>query len=50
VTGGQEAVINVFSLESPKVDPDFSLIGHADNVCTLDASTDGAIVSGSWDR
>jgi phospholipase A-2-activating protein len=50
VTGGQDTVINVFSLESSKEDPDFSLVGHADNVCALDVSAGGAIISGSWDR
>jgi len=50
VTGGQETVINIFSLESPKEDPDFSLVGHTENVCALDVSTGGAIISGSWDR
>ncbi|PPQ99219.1 hypothetical protein CVT24_009238 [Panaeolus cyanescens] len=50
VTGGQEAVINVFNLAQPKDDPDFSLIGHTDNVCTLDTTPGGTIISGSWDR
>ncbi|KAG5643225.1 hypothetical protein DXG03_001309 [Asterophora parasitica] len=49
VTGGQDTVINVFSLESPKDDPDFSLLGHTENVCALDVSPGGAIISGSWD-
>jgi hypothetical protein len=43
-------VINVFSLESPKDDPDFSLIGHTENVCALDVTAGGAIISGSWDK
>jgi WD40 repeat protein len=32
--------------------PDYTLLGHDDNVCALDvyASTNGYIVSGSWDR
>jgi phospholipase A-2-activating protein len=50
VTGGQEAVINIFSPDSSKDDPDFSLIGHTENVCTLDVTPSGAIISGSWDR
>jgi phospholipase A-2-activating protein len=50
VTGGQEAVINIFSLASLKDDPDFSLLGHTENVCALDVTAGGAIVSGSWDK
>jgi phospholipase A-2-activating protein len=50
VTGGQDTVINIFSLDSPKDDPDFSLLGHTDNVCALDVTPGGAIISGSWDR
>lgn len=34
VTAGQESVINVFNLATPKDDPDFCLLGHLDNVCT----------------
>lgn len=49
VTGGQDTVINVFSLDAPKKDPDYSLLGHTENVCAL-ATTGGTIVSGSWDR
>lgn len=32
--------------------PDYTLIGHEDNVCALDVYEDkeGYIVSGSWDR
>ena len=50
VTGGQEAVINIFSLGSPKQDPDLTLVGHTDNICTLDATPAGTIISGSWDK
>lgn len=51
MTGGQDTVINVFSLQEPtKDEPAFSLIGHSENVCALDARTDGTIISGSWDR
>ncbi|KAF8891244.1 phospholipase A-2-activating protein [Infundibulicybe gibba] len=50
VTGGQDTVINIFSLASPKDEPDFSLIGHTENVCALDVTPGGAIVSGSWDK
>ncbi|KZV96146.1 PFU-domain-containing protein [Exidia glandulosa HHB12029] len=51
VTGGQDTVINVFSLEpDAKDEPVYSLLGHTENVCALDATPDGTIVSGSWDR
>ncbi|KAF9484697.1 phospholipase A-2-activating protein [Pholiota conissans] len=50
VTGGQDCVINVFNLASPKDDPDFCLLGHLDNVCTLDVTPGGTIISGSWDK
>ncbi|KZS90036.1 phospholipase A-2-activating protein [Sistotremastrum niveocremeum HHB9708] len=49
VTGGQDTVVNVFALGSPS-EPEYSLLGHRDNVCALDATEDGTIVSGSWDR
>ncbi|KAF9246383.1 WD40-repeat-containing domain protein [Melanogaster broomeanus] len=36
VTGGQDMVINIFALDSSnKEDPDYSLIGHTDNVCVI---------------
>lgn len=50
VTGGQDAVINLFSLEDGQSEPVYSLIGHSENVCCLDVGQDGTIVSGSWDR
>ncbi|KAE9398980.1 WD40 repeat-like protein [Gymnopus androsaceus JB14] len=50
VTGSQDSIINVYSLSSPKEDPDFSLLGHSENVCTLDVTPGGTIISGSWDR
>ncbi|KAI0636627.1 phospholipase A-2-activating protein [Trametes polyzona] len=50
VTGGQDTVINVFALPSPKGEPNFSLLGHTDNVCALHTAEDGTIISGSWDK
>ncbi|KAF8623553.1 hypothetical protein AX15_006324 [Amanita polypyramis BW_CC] len=50
VTGGQDTVINVFSLSSSKEDPEFTLVGHSDNVCALATAADGTIISGSWDK
>ncbi|CDO73615.1 hypothetical protein BN946_scf185014.g85 [Trametes cinnabarina] len=50
VTGGQDTVINVFALPSAKGEPNFSLIGHTDNVCALHTAEDGTIISGSWDK
>ena len=50
VTGGLGAVINIFKLGVPAPDPDFTLIGHTENVCALDVSSGDTIISGSWDR
>ncbi|KLO19214.1 phospholipase A-2-activating protein [Schizopora paradoxa] len=50
VTGGGDTVINVFDLSSTATEPSYSLIGHGDNVCALNALPSGLIVSGSWDR
>ncbi|KAH7104398.1 WD-40 repeat-containing protein [Auriculariales sp. MPI-PUGE-AT-0066] len=51
VTGGQDAVVNVFSLDRrAKFRPLHSLSGHAGNVCALHARPDGTIISGSWDQ
>ncbi|KAH9852688.1 phospholipase A-2-activating protein [Lenzites betulinus] len=49
VTGGQDTVINVFALPSTKGEPNFSLLGHTENVCALHTAEDGTIISGSWD-
>ncbi|KAN0077151.1 WD40-repeat-containing domain protein [Tylopilus felleus] len=49
--GGQDMVINVFVLDSTnKEEPEYSLIGHTDNVCALHVGPAGIIISGSWDR
>lgn len=48
-TGGTETVINVYPLDSPSDEPRYSLVGHSDNVCALDASS-ALLISGSWDR
>lgn len=50
VTGGQDAIINIFSLSSKREDSNFQLIGHTNNVCALHALPDGTIISGSWDQ
>ncbi|KAF9227767.1 PFU-domain-containing protein [Gyrodon lividus] len=51
VTGGQDMVINVFALDtSNKEDPEYSLVGHTDNVCAIHVGPSGAIISGSWDK
>ncbi|KAF9032122.1 PFU-domain-containing protein [Hymenopellis radicata] len=46
----QDTVINVFSLDRPRDDPDYTLVGHSENVCALDTTLGGTIISGSWDR
>lgn len=51
VVGGQDTVVNIFALgPAQKEDPEYSLVGHTDNVCALDVSQSGTIISGSWDK
>ncbi|ORY18153.1 polyubiquitin binding protein-like protein [Clohesyomyces aquaticus] len=51
VSGGKDTIIDVRSPNKvPDDNADALLLGHASNVCALDASADGKfIVSGSWD-
>ncbi|THH03422.1 hypothetical protein EW145_g6267 [Phellinidium pouzarii] len=49
VTGGVETVINVYSLDAPS-EPKYALVGHTENVCALNTSPSGLVISGSWDR
>ncbi|KAJ6531599.1 phospholipase A-2-activating protein [Mycena vulgaris] len=49
VTGDQDGVINVYSLEPAKDDPDYTLLGHTNNVCGLRTTPAGHILSCSWD-
>ncbi|RIA79278.1 WD40-repeat-containing domain protein [Glomus cerebriforme] len=49
VSGSSDKTINVFDPENAQ-DPIYSLIGHSDNVCALDVTPSGYIVSGSWDK
>lgn len=51
VVGGQDTVVNIFALgPAQKEDPEYSLVGHTDNVCALNVSQSGIIISGSWDK
>lgn len=43
-------MINVFTLASGREEPSYSLLGHSENVCALDATASGLIISGSWDK
>ena len=51
ISGGKDSIIDVRQPGKPPEDnAEALLLGHAHNVCALDASvTDGFIVSGSWD-
>ncbi|KAK7038158.1 phospholipase A-2-activating protein [Favolaschia claudopus] len=49
VTGDQDGIINVYSLEPTKDDPDYTLLGHSNNVCGLRTTPGGSIISCSWD-
>ncbi|KAG8917594.1 hypothetical protein FRC01_002351 [Tulasnella sp. 417] len=50
VTGSQDCLINVYIIGSGSDEPAYRLIGHSDNVCSLNISAEGLIISGSWDR
>lgn len=60
MTGGQDKTINAYDITSATASrttsssliPDYTLLGHEDNVCALDVldGPGGYIVSGSWDR
>ncbi|KAG8859365.1 hypothetical protein FRB96_004580 [Tulasnella sp. 330] len=50
VTGSQDAIINVYAIGSSSQDPVYTLLGHSDNVCSLDTTAGGVILSGSWDQ
>jgi phospholipase A-2-activating protein len=50
ITGGQDAIVNVFDLGSDDPEPVYALLGHTENVCTLDTFGEGMIISGSWDK
>lgn len=51
VVGGQDMVIPIFVLDSfNKEDPEYSLVGHTDNVCAIHVGPAGVIISGSWDK
>jgi phospholipase A-2-activating protein len=51
VSAGKDTIIDVRRpFQSPDTDPERLLIGHANNVCSLDASPNGdTLVSGGWD-
>ncbi|KAF0360437.1 phospholipase A-2-activating protein [Gigaspora margarita] len=49
ISGSSDKTINVFDVENAQ-EPAYSLIGHSDNVCALDVTPSGFIVSGSWDK
>ncbi|KAJ7080354.1 phospholipase A-2-activating protein [Mycena belliarum] len=49
VTGDQEGIINVYSLDPVRDDPDYTLLGHTSNICGLRTTPAGDIISCSWD-
>ena len=51
ISGGKDAIIEVRQIGSPpEVSAEALLIGHSNNVCSLDVDSTGQrIVSGSWD-
>ncbi|KAI9466370.1 WD40-repeat-containing domain protein [Lactarius psammicola] len=50
VTGGQDSIINIWSIEPSREEPLYTLLGHSDNVCALHVGGDSTIISGSWDK
>ncbi|KAF8315146.1 phospholipase A-2-activating protein [Clavulina sp. PMI_390] len=50
VAGGQDTLINIFPVGSTQTEPSHTLLGHSENVCALDATAGGTIISGSWDK
>lgn len=50
MAGGQDTLINVFRVDSTRSEPSHTLLGHSENVCSLDATAGGTIISGSWDK
>lgn len=50
MTGSQDGIINVYALGSGSGDPVYTLLGHTSNVCALDVTPNGMIISGSWDQ
>lgn len=50
VTGGQDCIINVFASGSRREEPEYTLLGHSENICALHATANGTIISGSWDK
>ncbi|KAL0077581.1 WD40-repeat-containing domain protein [Phycomyces blakesleeanus] len=49
VSGGSDKLINICD-PSQTASPLYTLVGHTENVCALDVSPGGDIVSGSWDK
>ncbi|SPO40677.1 related to DOA1 - involved in ubiquitin-dependent proteolysis [Pseudozyma flocculosa] len=57
LTAGQDRIVHGFEVQATgdgvkaSAAPDYAMIGHEDNVCTLDVGPRGSyIVSGSWDK
>lgn len=47
ISGGQDRAIHYVKLGA--AEPEFSLLGHAENVCALSVAPGGQVISGSWD-
>ena len=47
VSGGYDKVVNVWNMET--AEPDLTLIGHEDAVVCVGHTSEGDIISGSWD-
>jgi phospholipase A-2-activating protein len=43
-------LINIFPIGEERSEPSHTLVGHSQNVCTLNSTLSGVIISGSWDQ
>lgn len=50
IAGGQDSLINVFPISQTQSEPTHTLVGHSENVCAIDTTSSGTIISGSWDK
>jgi hypothetical protein len=49
IVSGEERVIKIFPLGADAKEEPRSLVGHTNVVCALHISSNGVIMSGSWD-
>ncbi|RKP17919.1 PFU-domain-containing protein [Rozella allomycis CSF55] len=50
LSGGSDKIVYGYSVEGMEEEPIITLVGHESNVCSIDVSNNGLIVTGSWDK